>query len=91
MRTQGDRRRIALGAMMALFAASSLALLTDFQTGPAWLHWIGSLVALGAALGIVVIAELTWHLAINSATAAGLVRPSFAVPAAEAHSPESPN
>jgi hypothetical protein len=73
--------------MMALVAASSLALLTDFQAGPAWLHWIGSLVALGAALGIVVIAELTWQLAINSATAAGLVSP----PAAEAHSSESPN
>ena len=54
-----------------------------------WLHSIGSLVALAGALGIVVIAELTWHLAVNSATAAGLVSPSVGGYAAEAPSQES--
>jgi hypothetical protein len=85
-----DRRRIALGAMVALVAASSVALLTDFQAGPTWLNWIGTLVALAAALGVVVIAEVTWHLAINSAKAAGLVGPPFGGhAAADARSPES--
>ncbi len=69
-----DTRRIALGAMMALATASSLALLTDLHAGPTWLHWIASLMALAAALGVVVIAEVTWQRAVNAATAAGLVR-----------------
>ena len=64
---------MALGAMITLAAASSLALLNDIHAGPPWLHWIGSLVAVAAALGTVVIAELTWQRAINTATAAGLV------------------
>jgi hypothetical protein len=66
-----DRRLIALGAVMALAAVSSLALLSGLHAGP--MHWIGSLVALGSALGTVVIAELTWQRALNTATAAGLV------------------
>jgi hypothetical protein len=68
-----DRRLTALGAVMALAVASSLALFSGLHAGPSWLHWIGSLVALAAALGIVVIAELTWQRALNAATAAGLV------------------
>jgi hypothetical protein len=66
-----NRRLMALGAVMALAAVSSLALLNGLHTGP--MHWIGSLVALGSALGTVVIAELTWQRALNTATAAGLV------------------
>jgi hypothetical protein len=71
---QIDRRRIALGAMLALAGASSLLLLLgERHVGPAWVHWIGSLVAVAAALGVVVIAELSWDRAITTATAAGLV------------------
>jgi hypothetical protein len=66
-----DRRLIALGAVMALAAVSSLALLNGLHAGP--MHWIGSLVALGSALGTVMITELTWQRALNTATAAGLV------------------
>jgi hypothetical protein len=66
-----NRRLMALGAVMALAAVSSLALLNDLHAGP--MHWIGSLVAVGSALGTVVIAELTWQRALNTATAAGLV------------------
>ncbi|HYO03642.1 MAG TPA: hypothetical protein VET27_17940 [Mycobacterium sp.] len=68
--------RVALAAMLALAGASSLLLLlSDLQVGPAWVHWIGSLVAVAAALGVVVIAELSWHRAINTAKSAGLVAP----------------
>jgi hypothetical protein len=67
-----DRRLTALGAGMAL-AAVSLLLLSGLHEGPSWLHWIGSLVALAAALGTVFVAELTWQRALNTATAAGLV------------------
>lgn len=69
--------RVALAAMLALAGASSLVLLllSDLQVGPAWVHWIGSLVAVAAALGVVVIAELSWHRAINTAKSAGLVAP----------------
>ncbi len=67
--------RVALAAMLALAGASSLMLLSDLQVGPAWVHWIGSLVAVAAALGVVVIAELSWHRAINTAKSAGLVAP----------------
>jgi hypothetical protein len=66
-----NRRLMALGAVMALAAVSSLALLNDLHAGP--VHWIGSLIAVGSALGTVVIAELTWQRALNTATAAGLV------------------
>ena len=58
---------------MALAATASLTLLSGPLAGPAWLHWVGSMVALAAALGTVVVAELTWQRAINTATAAGLV------------------
>jgi hypothetical protein len=68
-----DRRVIALGAIMTIVVASSLALLNDLHTGPTWLHWVGSLVLLATALGTVAIAELTWQRAITTATAAGLV------------------
>jgi hypothetical protein len=61
--------------MFALAAASSLVLLSDLQVGPAWVHWVGSLVAVAAALGVVVIAELSWDRAINTAESAGLVAP----------------
>ncbi|MCW2520367.1 MAG: hypothetical protein JWR46_2986 [Mycobacterium sp.] len=67
--------RVALAAMFALAAASSLVLLSDLQVGPAWVHWVGSLVAVAAALGVVVIAELSWDRAINTAESAGLVAP----------------
>jgi|KBSSwiStaDraftv2_1062776.scaffolds.fasta_scaffold57897_4 hypothetical protein len=60
--------------MMALATASSLALLTDLHEGPTWLHWTASLAALAAALGVVMVAEVTWQRAVNAATAAGLVR-----------------
>jgi hypothetical protein len=66
-----NRRLMALGAVMALAAVSSLALLNDLHAGP--VHWVGSLIAVGSALGTVVIAELTWQRALNTATAAGLV------------------
>jgi hypothetical protein len=66
-----NRRLMALGAVMALAAVSSLALLNDLHAGP--VHWIGSLIAVGSALGTVVIAELTWQRALSTATAAGLV------------------
>lgn len=67
--------RLAVTAMFALAATSSLVLLTDPQVGPAWMHWMGSLVAIAAALGVVVIAELSWHRAIHTAKSAGLVAP----------------
>jgi hypothetical protein len=67
--------RVALAAMFALALASSLVLLSDSQVGPAWVHWVGSLVAVAAAFGVVVIAELGWHRAINTAKSAGLVSP----------------
>lgn len=70
---QADRRRIALAAMLALAGASSLVLLSDFQVGPAWVHWVGSFVAVAAALGVVVIAELSWDRAVDTAKSAGLV------------------
>jgi hypothetical protein len=56
--------RAALAAMLALAAASSLVLLSN---------WVGSLVAITAALGLVLIAELSFHRAINTAKSAGLV------------------
>ncbi|MET0453168.1 MAG: hypothetical protein ABW137_15170 [Mycobacterium sp.] len=68
-----ERRRIALTAMVALASASLLVLLNDFEVGPAWVHWLGSLVAVAAALGVVAIAQLTWERAINAAKSAGLV------------------
>jgi hypothetical protein len=71
--THADRRRVALAAMLALAGASSLVLLSDLQVGPAWVHWVGSLVAVAAALGVVVIAELSWDRAIDTAKSAGLV------------------
>jgi hypothetical protein len=70
-----DRRRFAVGAILALAGASSLVLLADFHVGPAWVHWLGSLVALTAGLGVVVVAELNWQRAISTAAAAGLVAP----------------
>jgi protein-S-isoprenylcysteine O-methyltransferase Ste14 len=72
---RADRRRIALAAMLALAGASSLVLLSDLQVGPAWVHWVGSLVAVAAALGMVVIAELSWDRAIDTAKSVGLVAP----------------
>jgi membrane protein YdbS with pleckstrin-like domain len=70
-----DRRRITLAAVLALAAASFLVLVTDVHVGPAWVHWVSSLVAIAAALGVVVIAELSWHRAITTAKMAGLVAP----------------
>jgi membrane protein YdbS with pleckstrin-like domain len=69
------RRRITLAAVLALAAASSLVLVTDLHVGPWWVHWVSSLVAIAAALGVVVIAELGWHRAITTAKMAGLVAP----------------
>ncbi|TPG35760.1 hypothetical protein [Mycolicibacterium hodleri] len=59
-------RRAALAVMFVLACATSLVLLDN---------WLGSLVAIAAALGVVVIAELSWHRAISTATSAGLVEP----------------
>lgn len=70
-----DRRRVALVAVLALAGASSLVLLGDLHSGPTWVHWVGSLVAIAAALGVVVIAELSWHRAVTTAMSAGLVAP----------------
>jgi hypothetical protein len=67
--------RVALAAMLALAAASSLVLLSDQRIGPAWVHWVGSLIAIAAALGVVVIAELSWHRALTTAKSVGLVAP----------------
>jgi hypothetical protein len=66
-----DRRLLAIGAGVALAAISALALLNGLHAGP--VHWIGSLLALVAALGTITVAELTWQRALNTATAAGLV------------------
>jgi hypothetical protein len=68
---RAPRPLLAIGAGLALAAISALALLHDLHAGP--VHWIGSLLALVAALGTVAIAELTWQRAINTAAAAGLV------------------
>jgi energy-coupling factor transporter transmembrane protein EcfT len=67
--------RAALVAMFALAAASLLVLLGDGRVGPTWVHWVGSLVAVVAALGVVVIADVGWHRALTSAKSAGLVSP----------------
>jgi hypothetical protein len=74
-----DRRRLALTAMCALAGAAVLLSLTDAHVGPAWVHWVCSLVALIAALGVVVVAELNWQRAVSSATAVGLVARSRSV------------
>ncbi|HME50423.1 hypothetical protein [Mycobacterium sp.] len=66
-------RRIALAAMMALAGASSLVLLNEIHVGPAWVQWVVSLVALAAALGVLVIADLSWQRAVANAEADGLV------------------
>ncbi len=66
-------RRIALGAMIALTCASSLVLLNEIHVGPAWVHWAVSLVALAAALGVLMIADLSWQRAVANAEADGLV------------------
>jgi hypothetical protein len=71
-----DRRRVAIAALIALAGAGSLLVLTHWDAGTAWTHWLGSLVALGTALVVVVIAELTWQRAVHTAAAAGLVEPS---------------
>jgi hypothetical protein len=62
--------------MIALTSASLLFLLNDFKVSPAWVYWLSSLVAVSAALGVVVIAQLTWERAINTAESEGLVEPS---------------
>ena len=68
-----DRRRAALVAMLVLAAASSLVLVSDVAGAPAWVHWVGSMVAACSALGVVMIAELSWDRAIVTAKSAGLV------------------
>ena len=68
-----DRPRMALATVLALACASSLVLLADVHVGPAWVHWLGSLVALAAGLGVVVVAERNWQRAISTAAADGLV------------------
>jgi hypothetical protein len=66
-------RRIALGAMISLTGASSLVLLNEVHVGPTWVHWMISVVALAAALGVLVIADLGWQRAVANAEADGLV------------------
>lgn len=70
------RRRFAVVAVLVLAGASSLVLLADVHVGPAWVHWFGSMIAVAAGLGVVVIAELNWQRAISTAAAAGLVASS---------------
>jgi hypothetical protein len=65
--------RIAAGAMVALAGASSLVLLDRVHVGPVWVHWVVSLVALAAALGVLVIADLGWQRAVAAAEDDGLV------------------
>lgn len=76
--TPAQVRRIALGAMIALASAASLILLNDIHVGPAWVHWTISLVALAAALGVLVIADISWERAVAHAEADGLVAPAEA-------------
>ncbi|MBV8346189.1 MAG: hypothetical protein JOZ49_01245 [Mycolicibacterium sp.] len=66
-------RRIALGAMMALACAASLMLVNEVHVGPAWVHWTISVVALAAALGVLIVADLSWERAVAAAEADGLV------------------
>lgn len=66
------RRRIGLGGIIVLAGASSLILLNDVHAGPA-LHWIASLVALAAAMGVLVVADLRWQRALADAETDGLV------------------
>lgn len=66
-------RRAAPGAMIAFAGASSLVLVDNIHAGPAWVHWLASLVALLAALGVLVIADLSWQRAVAAAQADGLV------------------
>lgn len=68
-----DRRRSALTAILVLAGMSSLVLLGDLRIGPSWVHWLGSLIAVVAALGVVVIVELSWDRAIDTAKSVGLV------------------
>jgi hypothetical protein len=66
---------MALFAVLVLAGASCSVLLADVGAGPAWLHWLASLVALAAGLGVVVVAEASWSRAITTAKTAGLVAP----------------
>ncbi|HUO37879.1 MAG TPA: hypothetical protein VMU34_08570 [Mycobacterium sp.] len=59
--------------MLALACASSLVLVDPVGIGPAWVHWVASLVALAAGAGVLVIANLSWQRAVATAQAAGLV------------------
>jgi len=67
------RRRIALGAIIALAGGCSLVLLNAIDLGPAWVHGAASLVALTAALAVLVVGELGWQQTVATAQAAGLV------------------
>jgi phosphatidylglycerophosphate synthase len=80
------RRRMALATMFALACASSLVLLADVHIGPAWVHWLGSVIALAAGLGVVVVAERNWQRAISTATADGLVAQASDEPRARSES-----
>lgn len=66
-------RCIALGAMMALACAASLMLLNELHVGPAWVYWTISVVALAAALGVLIVADVGWERAVAAAEADGLV------------------
>jgi hypothetical protein len=67
------RQRLALGAMIALAAGSSLLLLADPQSGPGWVHWGASLTTLVAACAALAAAQLSWEHTVGAARAAGLV------------------
>jgi hypothetical protein len=67
------RRRIALGAMIALAGACSLVLVNAIHFGPAWGHWAASMVAPAVALALLVVGELGWKQTVATAQAAGLV------------------
>ena len=67
------RRRIALGAIIALAGGCSLVLLNAIVLGPACVHGAASLVALTAALAVLVVGELGWQQTVATAQAAGLV------------------
>ena len=66
-------RRIALGAMVALACAASLVLLNEVHVGPSWLRWTISVVALAAALGVLIVGDISWERAVAAAEADGLV------------------
>ena len=57
MAGHAGRRRIALGAIIALAGGCSLVLLNVIHLGQAWVHGAASLAVLTAALAVLVVAN----------------------------------